>query len=419
MAQLMSFLRHKALLTNSTWMTFGLGFRAVLQAIYFILIARAIGPSEYGIFVSIMALVGILSPYASWGSGNILVKYTSRDPSLFGKYWGAAIATTIMSSFVLALVAIVLTKAILPASFNFWFVLNIALAELLFARLVYISAQAFQAFERLDITAQIYILFSAARLLCTMLFINAPVPFTAKSWAYFYLGSTILSVLPVLFWVYRILGWGKISLLPMIPEMKEGFYFSLGFSSQGFYNDVDKTLLARISGNEVSGIYSVAYRMIDVAFVPVSALLNSTYARFFQHGQSGVIKTKKFAIKLLPIGLGYTILAAIILFYLSPFIPKIIGEKYTETTDVVYWLLPLLALKTSHYLFSDVLTGTGYQGVRSGIQIVIAVLNLSLNLLLIPLYGWHGAAWSSLISDGLLLMSFWFAILIVQNRKKE
>ena len=45
-----------------------------MQAAYFVLIARAMGPSTYGAFVAIVALTGILSPFAGLGSCNLFVK---------------------------------------------------------------------------------------------------------------------------------------------------------------------------------------------------------------------------------------------------------------------------------------------------------------------------------------------------------
>jgi O-antigen/teichoic acid export membrane protein len=58
------------------------------------------------------------------------------------------------------------------------------------------------------------------------------------------------------------------------------------------------------------------------------------------------------------------------------------------------------------------LTGSGRQNVRTASQVTVAVVNLALNLWLIPAYGWIGAAWSSVASDGLLavlnsVLLFW------------
>jgi O-antigen/teichoic acid export membrane protein len=58
------------------------------------------------------------------------------------------------------------------------------------------------------------------------------------------------------------------------------------------------------------------------------------------------------------------------------------------------------------------LTSTGRQGIRTTAQFSVAGINFLLNLWWIPTYGWIGAAWSSVVSDGLLallnsLLLFW------------
>jgi O-antigen/teichoic acid export membrane protein len=40
--------------------------------------------------------------------------------------------------------------------------------------------------------------------------------------------------------------------------------------------------------------------------------------------------------------------------------------------------------------------------LRTAAQVTVALVNLLLNLWWIPVFGWIGAAWSSLASDGLL-----------------
>ena len=60
-----------------------------------------------------------------------------------------------------------------------------------------------------------------------------------------------------------------------------------------------------------------------------------------------------------------------------------------------------------HYFAADSLTGAGMQGIRTAVQVGIAILNVLLNLWLIPLYSWRGAAWSSLASDAMLAAGLW------------
>ena len=76
-------------------------------------------------------------------------------------------------------------------------------------------------------------------------------------------------------------------------------------------------------------------------------------------------------------------------------------------------------LKTFHYFAADSLTGAGYQGVRTAVQVGIAVFNVLVNLWIIPAYGWRGAAWSSLASDGLLAVILWMIALRLSSKARE
>ena len=66
----------------------GQGMRQILRAAYFLIIPRALGVEQYGLFVGITSLAAVLAPYASLGMGNLLIKNVSRDRKLFRVYWG-------------------------------------------------------------------------------------------------------------------------------------------------------------------------------------------------------------------------------------------------------------------------------------------------------------------------------------------
>ena len=85
-----------ALARNTLWMILGQGVRLLVQFAYFVLIARVLHKDGYGAFSGAVALVAVLAPFAGWGSGNLLVKNVSRDPSSFPLYWGRAISVTAM-----------------------------------------------------------------------------------------------------------------------------------------------------------------------------------------------------------------------------------------------------------------------------------------------------------------------------------
>jgi O-antigen/teichoic acid export membrane protein len=51
------------------------------------------------------------------------------------------------------------------------------------------------------------------------------------------------------------------------------------------------------------------------------------------------------------------------------------------------------------------------------IQVVVALINIALNLVILPRYSWRGAAWTSLGCDGLLVVIFWFTVLYYRRRR--
>jgi O-antigen/teichoic acid export membrane protein len=69
----------------------------------------------------------------------------------------------------------------------------------------------------------------------------------------------------------------------------------------------------------------------------------------------------------------------------------------------------------------DAITSAGYQHIRTLSQMTAAALNFGLNLFLIPAFSWKGAAWSSLMTDGILAVANWSILfaLLRHSPKKE
>lgn len=385
----------------------GQALRAGVQLLYFVLIARALGSAQYGSFVAVTALVAIAAPFASWGSGNLLIKHTVRDRQTFPTYWGAAVATTLTTSLALTFMVMVVSLLVLPPGLPLALIALVAVSDLLFARLIDVSGQAFQAFDRLDRTAALQLLPALTRLAAAVILFLLPVSKTALTWSGLFFVSTVISAACAVAWVRRDLGWGPLSLHPVRREAREGGAFALSLSAQSVYNDVDKVMLARLVSTEAAGIYAAAYRIVDTAFTPVRSVLYAAYGRFFQRGEAGLRGSAAFALQLLPYTGGYSLLIAAILWLCAPVLPVLFGPEFAATADVLRWLSPLLVLKTMHYFAADALTGAGYQGTRSTVQVGVAIFNVVLNLWLLPRYGWLGAVWASIGSDFLLALILW------------
>ena len=391
-------------------MLLGHGAQLPIRAVYFILIARSLGAEGYGAFVGVTAFVSVLMPFASMGSGNILIKNVSRDHSTFPEYWGKTIFLTCSSGFLLSLLTLGLSTYILPATIPFLLVVSVAIADLIFLALLNVSCQAFQGFQRLGMTSFLLILPNCTRLLALVVLIIFKEP-TPLDLGYIYLVSTGVAFLVGIYMVSARLGKFDRCRKVSFSEIKEGLYFSVAQCSHSIFNDIDKTILTRLASLEAAGIYAAAYRLIDVAFIPVRSIISASYARFFQSGIHGMRGTVTLVGKLLPLSAAYGLLVSLLIFWCAPLLPLILGSEFTEAIHALRWLSLLPFLKVLHYFPANALTGAGFQGLRSSLLVATAVLNVGLNLWLVPKYSWKGSAWASLACDSIYAVIIWGAVL--------
>ncbi|MBE9028461.1 oligosaccharide flippase family protein [filamentous cyanobacterium LEGE 11480] len=397
-------------LRQTLWMMSSHGLRLVLQGVYFITVTQALGPKEYGAFVGAAAFVDIVAPFSTLGAGNLLVKNVARDRSTFSTYWGNGLWLMIVSASLLIIGLEIVGAWILPKTISPWLLLFAAMTNLLGGRALDLTANAYQSVQKIQRTAQFTLLPHIIRAVAALMMVKLIAQPTAIDWALVSLLSIGSAGLIAILCVSYELGKPQLALKRLKGEVQEGSYFAVGYSAQTVYNDIDKTMLARLSTLEATGMYAAAYRLIDMAFVPLKSILTVAYAKFFKQGATGIRGSVKVAKGLFPIMAGYGFIAGVGLLFCSPIVPWILGEKYAASVQVLQWLAPLVFLKGLHYIAADALSGADLQFQRSVVQISIAVLNVLLNLWLIPRFSWHGAVISTLISDGLLMLILWSLI---------
>lgn len=403
--------RSSTLARDSGHMLAGQLLRAGTQAIYFVLLARALAPDGYGAFVGAAALVGVAAPFASLGGGNLLVKEVAREPGRFATALGNAWMLVATTGLALLGVTLAAARLVLSASTPLALVVLVGAAELLFARFLDVCGAAFQARGRLSLTAFLQLVLSAARLGAIAVLGAAAHEATPLAWGWCYLAATVLAAVGGCALVVRQLGGPSLDVRRLFANLREGAWFAVSLSAQSIYNDIDKTMLVRLGSLEAAGIYGAAYRLLDVSFLPIRSLLFASYAGFFRHGARGLSATVAYAKRLLPISTGYAAAAVLAMIVAAPLVRLVLGVGYAEVSDALRWLAPILLLRSVHYFAADALTGAGRQALRSAGQLLVAAANVALNLWLIPAHGWRGAAWASLGADALLAALLVLAVL--------
>jgi O-antigen/teichoic acid export membrane protein len=408
----------RKLLQNTIWVLTAQGTRLILQAIYFVVIARRLGVSEYGAFASAVALIGIAAPFAGIGSGNLLVKNVARRREVLPEYFGNALFITLLSGLLWTAIILLAARLMLP-TVPLVIIIMVALSDLLFSRWLEITGQAFQALEELKETAHIYVVQSVARLAGALLLLVLPSRGSAAVWSVLYLASTTAATLYAFWLVRNRVASIRTALGRIRGELVEGFQFSVSLSAQSIYNNIDKTLLARMTTVAVAGFYAAAYRIVELSFLPVSSLLMASYASFFQQGERGLGATVRHAATLLPRALAYSATVAALLFVSAPLLPYILGHGFQESVTVMRWLAVLPVMKAFSYFAGDSLTGAGHQGLRSAVQVGVAVGNAALTIAWIHFFGWMGAVWASLVSDGALALALWVVVAALLQKQSK
>jgi O-antigen/teichoic acid export membrane protein len=408
-----------SLLKNTAWAFGGQGARLIVQAAYFVVIARSLGAGNYGEFIGISALMAILSPFAGNGAGQLLVKHVSCDREHFGVYWGNGLLLMVGSGLSLSALAMLLGPYLLPHSVPFRLVLIISLTDILILNLGDFAAKAYQSVERLDRYAQVTVLPTITRAAAAVvLSITVHHP-GALQWGYLYLASTVAATGLAMIAVCIELDSPRFAIRQIPREIADGFFFALSESARSIYNDIDKTMLVRMSTLTDTGIYGAAYRLIEVSFSPTKSLLQAAYPRFFQHGREGIATSLMFGRRLVRNAGAVSIVICLALLVGAPVIPYVLGKGYADCVEALRWLSILPLLKTVHQLMADTLTGAGYQRLRTMFQVMVAIGNVLINLWWIPAYGWRGAAWSSLLSDGILAILMYSAANVLAHSQSK
>jgi O-antigen/teichoic acid export membrane protein len=190
--------------------------------------------------------------------------------------------------------------------------------------------------------------------------------------------------------------------------LKQSLPFAILVLLMSFYNRLDTVMLVRLlegsEGKIQSGIYAHSYRLLDasnnIAYL-FSLILLPIFAR--------LIKTKGKISDIVKLSFS-------ILFVISVTVTAICFTYKLEIIDFLYdhyiqesaRLFPVLmacfiAISTT-YVFGTLLTANGNLKHLNYLAAAGMVLNLVLNLILIPRWGAYGSAWASFVTQMIMAL---------------
>jgi O-antigen/teichoic acid export membrane protein len=183
--------------------------------------------------------------------------------------------------------------------------------------------------------------------------------------------------------------------------LRQSFPFALLILLMTFYNRIDSVMLERIleNGKQQAGIYAQSFRILDAAGMFAflfAGLLLPIFSRMIKQGQDvGEMVRLSFTLIIVPAAT----LAVLGLFYGF----EIMDWMYNEHIGTSSRIFPLLmfgfmAISTT-YIFGTLLTANGNLRELNILASTALIVNIVLNLILIPEYQALGAAISSLVTQ--------------------
>ncbi|WP_448110022.1 flippase [Luteibacter jiangsuensis] len=163
---------------------------------------------------------------------------------------------------------------------------------------------------------------------------------------------------------------------------------------------VDILVLSTLSTSLETGVYSVATRIADVLLLPVTVVnlvISPAVARLHQAADRSKLqvlltRSSRFALALTALP------AAVLLLFADPIIEACFGDRYLGASTPLRILALAQILNASAGAVGMLLSMTGYEHSALRVGILSAILNLGLNVVLVPLFGGTGAAVGTAIS---------------------
>lgn len=377
---------------------------SLLGLFFFIVVSRVLGPSSFGVFAILIAILVLLSDIFDLGTNQGLVKFVSenlakKDKKRVFQFLKLGLEIKIFFGFVLIVlgwfISFFAARFFFPFE-NFWLIFLAFLGVLptLLLGFVFYALQGLGKFVCANLS-QIFA--NIARLIIIFVFLLFGRLDIFTSVLIFSLSPFFGFLLGIYFIPKAFLQVGG-ELAQIRNFFKFNFWFALYFVFFSIYSRIDTFLLAGLAGAYQTGIYTVASRFLS-PFMQISGNFSTALAPNFtrlknlQLAKNLLFQTLKFAAVL--------VLPMFLIIFFAPFlIPLLFGKGYVDsipslqilTFGMMFLLISVPATTFIVYFFEK-------PQVFAILTFFQIFLILAFGLVLIPKFGAAGAAISFLISQ--------------------
>ena len=391
----------KGAIARSTIRTsFVLGLRLVVQAGTLLLVARMLGPEQYGAFAAIAALAVLMGTFATFGTHFVLLVEVAKDPSQSQSILAYAVPTTMISGGALCLLYLVAGRlAFDDTSVPMVAIACIGLTETLLLPLYSLPVAEELALEK-TARSQLLVVFPLALRMAVAILVMLTSPAQPLFvFAWLYLATALLALAAIK--IYKPQAWlsAKHWKLPNRAELKcSAGYAMLSFTAAG-PGELDKMLAVKLLPLGVSGVYAAASRVVGAATLPVTALLLSALPRLVRHAGPHSANSQRLNCWIYLGVLVYGLLLACFLWLAAPTIQRLFGSYYDGLDSMLQWLciaVPGLALRMT---VANHLVTRNQPWLRAAFEVLGMVSLAIAAFILYPILGPKGMALALAVSE--------------------
>ena len=369
----------------------------VLSLAVTLLVARHLQPEMFGKLSYLLAVASLASPLSALGLNSLVTRELLKRPQDSQLIMGSAIALRFIASSFIAPLAIILGYLYLESAesglFAFLMIANIFTSGLVID--FWLQAHMANRYASIVRLAGL-ILISIARILAVTSDLGLP--------AFVYLAGMEVVCIGFLYGlVYDRLGEGVSKLRVSWSEsrrlIKDSRWLLLSGVAAMIYLKIDQLMLGVLVNDRAVGIYAAAARISEVWYFVPAAIVTSFFPQLMRHRLNDVEAYNLNLQKLNDILFCTALLVALSVTYWADWLlPLLFGAAYESAVPVLIihvWVglfVFMRALLSKWFIAENLLKLSMLS------QVLGAVVNVALNIWLIPLYGPVGAAYATVVS---------------------
>jgi len=390
---------------NSFWLLFW-EFAARLFTFFIsIRVARSLWVIDFGTYNFVMTFVTLFVLVVDFGLWNLTFRELSKSPNDSWKYLTNVIFIKVIISVFVLIAAFIVSKLYLDSAVYLWLIIVFLLHSIIVNISEFLRV-FFRPIEKMEKEAFLKILSWIILLISTIFFlqISASIQYVF----YGFLTSSIINLIISLIYVNRHFKFPKNSIdLKFIKQiLKMSIPFFLGWIFIYFYSDINVVLLKFLKWESYVWLFSAPYRLLSYVYIIFNVFSLAMFKKLVDASKDR-IRFKHIINKFAKYNLFLSLFLSLFLILLGKYVLLIIyWSEYISSFGVLQILSIILIFKSISYVYWNWLTAISKEYTRLYIQIFIAVLNVSANLLLIPRFGIMWAAYSLLISEIFLMFAY-------------